>query len=53
MLSSTLTDGFDALTEAVRKGVTNLDSDGMTAPDHPEWVTFALSMATLTAWPAQ
>jgi ubiquinone/menaquinone biosynthesis C-methylase UbiE len=53
MLSSTLTDGFDGLTEAVRKGGTNLDAEGTTAPDHPEWVTFARSMVPLMAWPAR
>ena len=53
MLSSTLTRGFDSLTEAVRKGGTNLDSEGTTAPNHPEWVTFARSMVPLMAWPAQ
>ena len=53
MLSSTLTRGFECLTEAVRKGGTNLEPEGTTAPDHPEWVTFALSMVLLMAGPAQ
>ena len=53
MLSSTLTGGFNGLTEAVRRGETSLGSHGTTAPGHPEWVTFARSMVPLMAWPAK
>jgi hypothetical protein len=35
---------FGALTEAVRKGGTALESDGTLAPEHPIWVAFARAM---------
>ena len=53
MLSSPVTQGFDGLTEAVRRGGTSLDSEGTIAPEHPEWVTFARSMTPLMIGPAQ
>ncbi len=47
MYSSHLRKGFDTLTDAVRGGGTALKNEGAIAPDHPQWVEFAQSMAPL------
>lgn len=52
MLSSPLIEGAEKLTGAVRKGGTVVSEEGTTAPEHPEWVTFARSMAPLMKGPA-
>src|SRR5262245_8206958 len=39
--------GFDSLTDSVRNGGTVMKNDGAIAPDHPQWVEFAKSMAPL------
>lgn len=53
LLSPTLSQGFSALTDAVRKGGTALDEAGTVAPEHPVWVDFARAMMPLMAFPAQ
>ena len=53
MLSSPLIEGAKNLTGAVRKGGTVVSEEGTTAPEHPEWVTFARSMAPLMKGPAE
>ncbi len=52
MLSSPLIEGAKNLTGAVRKGGTVVSEEGTTAAEHPEWVTFARSMAPLMKGPA-
>ena len=47
LLSHELTSSFDHLTETVRKG--SVVSDGLIASENPLWVTFARSMAPITA----
>jgi SAM-dependent methyltransferase len=44
--------GFDLLTEAVRKGGTALPDQGAMGPEHPIWVEFARGMAPLMRMPA-
>jgi SAM-dependent methyltransferase len=51
--SARLTEPFQHLAEAVRKGGTALDHSGTMAPDHPIWIEFARSMAPLTIMAAQ
>lgn len=53
LLSPMLTEGFQSLTEAVRKGGTAVSEEGTVAPDHPIWVKFARGMAGLMMMPAQ
>jgi ubiquinone/menaquinone biosynthesis C-methylase UbiE len=53
LLTSSLTDGFKNLAEAVRQGHTLLDDGGTVAPDNPIWVKFARAMAPMMALPAQ
>jgi ubiquinone/menaquinone biosynthesis C-methylase UbiE len=53
MLSPPLMEGFQQLTRAVQKGGTVVGEQGTLAPEHPEWVTFARSMAPLMRGPAQ
>ena len=53
MLSPPLIEGAKNLTGAVRKGGTVVSEEGTTAPEHPEWVTFARSMAPLMKGPAE
>ena len=53
MLSPPLIEGAKNLTAAVRKGGTVVSEEGTTAPEHPEWVTFARSMAPLMKGPAE
>jgi SAM-dependent methyltransferase len=45
--SPSLRGGFDVLTDAVRNGGTALKNEGAIAPEHPQWVEFARSMAPL------
>ena len=52
MLSSPLVEGFKKLTGAVRKGGTVVSDEGTTEAEHPEWVTFARSMAPMMKGPA-
>jgi predicted nicotinamide N-methyase len=53
LLSSPLIEGFNGLTQAVRKGGTSLEQEGTVTDDHPEWVTFARAMIPLMAGPAK
>jgi ubiquinone/menaquinone biosynthesis C-methylase UbiE len=53
LLSPMLIEGFDHLTEAVRKGGTALPEAGSIAPEHPVWVRFARAMAPMMAMPSQ
>lgn len=52
LLSAPMTDGFQQLTEAVRKGGTVVGRQGTIEPDHPAWVDFARSMVPMMAGPA-
>jgi hypothetical protein len=47
--SPLLREGFDRLTEAVRKGGTAVDAGGTLAPDHPVWIDYARGMAARMA----
>jgi ubiquinone/menaquinone biosynthesis C-methylase UbiE len=53
LLSPMLTEAFDNLTEAVRRGGTALAEEGSVAPEHPVWVKFARAMAPMMSMPAQ
>lgn len=53
LLSPMLIQGFDNLTEAVRRGGTAMQEDGTIAPEHPIWVKFARAMAPMMVMPAQ
>jgi predicted nicotinamide N-methyase len=53
LLSPMLTEGFDNLTEAVRRGGTALPEQGTVTPEHPVWVQFARAMAPMMVMPAQ
>jgi 2-polyprenyl-3-methyl-5-hydroxy-6-metoxy-1,4-benzoquinol methylase len=53
LLSPMLTDGFQDLAAAVRKGGTAMTEKGTLAPEHPVWVQFARAMAAMAALPAQ
>jgi ubiquinone/menaquinone biosynthesis C-methylase UbiE len=44
---------FHDLTEAVRKGGTALGGHGSMDPEHPIWVEFARSMASMSVMPAE
>lgn len=48
-----LHDGFDRLTESVRRGGTALEGEGSLAPDHPLWVDYARAMAPMVARTAE
>lgn len=51
---NTLKRGFDELTDAVRKGTTQLnDQGGTVSPDHPVWQDFARSMLAMMMPPAE
>ncbi len=52
MLSPPLIEGFKNLTGAVKKGGTVVSDEGTTQAEHPEWVTFARSMAPMMKGPA-
>ena len=52
ILSSHVTDNFDYLTEAVKRGGTAGQTKSL-EPDHPMWVKFARAMAPMMAMPAQ
>ncbi|HEV2351014.1 MAG TPA: class I SAM-dependent methyltransferase [Terriglobia bacterium] len=52
LTSPMVTDGFQNLAAAVRKGGTVLGGEGDLEPNHPVWVEFAHSMAGLMALPA-
>ncbi|HEX6728690.1 MAG TPA: class I SAM-dependent methyltransferase [Pyrinomonadaceae bacterium] len=53
LLSSMLTEGFQSLTEAVRRGGTAVSEEGTVSPDNPIWVKFARGMAPMMMMPAQ
>ena len=48
-----LTDGFEDLAAAVRKGGAVVSEEGVVAPEHPIWVKFARAMAPMMAMPSQ
>ncbi len=47
LLSPTIVEGYDRLTDAVRRGGTALPPGGTMAPDHPVWVQFARAMSPM------
>ena len=51
--SAHVREGFDRLTDAVRRGGSALPEGGSVAPEHPMWVTFARAMAPLAAMSAR
>jgi len=53
LLSPTIMEGFQNLTEAVRKGGTALPGQGTVEDAHPVWVDFARAMMPLMMMPAQ
>lgn len=53
LLSPMLTESFDDVAAAVRKGGTILPDDGTVGPDNPVWVKFARAMAPMMALPSQ
>jgi ubiquinone/menaquinone biosynthesis C-methylase UbiE len=53
LCSPMLLEGFQRMTEAVRKGGTAVGEDGTTGPENPVWVKFARGMAGLMSLPAQ
>jgi ubiquinone/menaquinone biosynthesis C-methylase UbiE len=53
LLSPLTTEGFERLTDAVRKGGTAVEAEGSIAPEHPVWVKFARGMAPLMMPTAQ
>ncbi|HUQ94403.1 MAG TPA: class I SAM-dependent methyltransferase [Bryobacteraceae bacterium] len=53
LASDLLVQGFQRLTDAVRKGGTVMSESGTMEPEHPAWVEFAKSMVPLMAPAAQ
>jgi precorrin-6B methylase 2 len=53
LLSPMLTDAFNDIAGAVRKGGTVLPDEGSVAPEHPVWVKFARAMGPMTGMAAQ
>ncbi|HEX8175788.1 MAG TPA: class I SAM-dependent methyltransferase [Pyrinomonadaceae bacterium] len=53
LLSPMLREGFEHLTEAVRRGGTAMPDEGTVTAEHPVWVQFARAMAPMMAMPAQ
>ena len=53
LLSPQVTEGFNDLAAAVRKGGTVMPEAGTLAPEHPVWVKFARAMIPTVALPAQ
>lgn len=53
LLSPMLTEGFQSLTEAVRRGGTAVSEEGTVSPDNPIWVKFARGMAPMMMLPSQ
>ncbi|HEY9845983.1 MAG TPA: class I SAM-dependent methyltransferase, partial [Candidatus Caenarcaniphilales bacterium] len=53
LLSPQVTEGFNDLAAAVRKGGTVMPEAGTLAPEHPVWVEFARAMAPAMVLPAQ
>ncbi|MGH9941650.1 MAG: methyltransferase [Pyrinomonadaceae bacterium] len=51
--SPTLREGYERLTEAVRRGGTAITDGGTTAPENPVWVRFARGMAPMMQMPAE
>src|ERR1700675_2272659 len=46
-------EAFGNMVETVRKGTTILAGEGMTEPEHPQWVEFARGMAPMMYMPAE
>ena len=53
LLSSLLTEAFQDVAAAVRRGGTVVSDEGTLAPEHPIWVEFARAMMPLMKIPAQ
>ena len=53
LCSPMLLEGFNHMTEAVRKGGTAVSEEGTTGPENPIWVKFARGMAGMMSMPAQ
>ena len=53
LCSPMLLEGFNHMTEAVRKGGTAVSEEGTTGPENPIWVKFAHGMAGMMSMPAQ
>jgi O-methyltransferase/methyltransferase family protein len=51
--SPSMRTGFDHLTQAIRKGGTAIPDEGLVAPEHPMWETFARAMAPMTTLASQ
>ena len=53
LLAPSLVEGFENLTEAVRRGGTAMPEGGTVADENPVWVKFARAMAPMMAMPAR
>src|SRR5215510_14949648 len=53
LLSQTMTQAFDTVAAAVRKGGTVISDEGTMSPDNPVWVNFARAMQPLAFGMAQ
>lgn len=53
LLNPRVREGFERLTEAVRRGGTAREGEGSTVAENPEWVIFARAMMPLMRVPAQ
>ncbi|HKP82265.1 MAG TPA: class I SAM-dependent methyltransferase [Pyrinomonadaceae bacterium] len=53
LCSPMLLEGFNHMTDAVRKGGTVVGEEGTTGPENPIWVKFARGMAGMMSMPAQ
>lgn len=53
LMSPTLVEGFNNLTDAVKKGGTAIEDEGTVAPENPVWVEFARAMMPMMMPSAQ
>ncbi|MGH7822938.1 MAG: methyltransferase [Candidatus Binatia bacterium] len=53
LASPVIRQGFDRLTEAVRRGGTVVSEEGSTEAEHPMWIDFARAMAPIATFSAQ
>lgn len=52
LLSPYIMGAFSDLTSVIRGGQISLSADGVVAPDHPQWVTFARAMQNMMSLPS-
>ncbi|MCX4030258.1 methyltransferase domain-containing protein [Endozoicomonas sp. SM1973] len=52
LLSPYIMSAFDDLASVIRTGEIRLSSDGVVAPDHPQWVMFARAMSSMMSLPS-